>query len=457
MSYKYTMPKLAGDNPSKATMQRRSQRLAKISNGDPVAIKAKAAAYARELRAKKKEACQTQIEAAGIQGCKIKLFDDMSTIIKETLTSDESKPKYVMSDIVRTKVVDLAQQSQIKISKHHTVDDLGKILYDHSTEEHKDEPKKAINLKTSKEYVVRLLHYQSMIIGKKEGTLNLENFRDIDKAIDILDKAKSAGGKTKGQPLSLSSKIVYIGALSAVLRRISGFEKEYKIVVEKYKKWHGTYEDVRKDNQMTTAERENFVDWPTLQKLVLAELKKKKGDFSEHDRLLMAMYVLIPPRRVEDYSAMYVTQNADIDDSSKNWAVFDGTGALIKFVINVYKTSKRYGKYVRMEFPPQLKTVAKNVFKNKKEGDPLFATIKNVMNKPNSFSTKISAVFLKLTGSKAGVLTLRHSAITNFLSKPLLTTRNKEDMAKAMGHSVAMQGLYNRVDSIDDKEVKDDL
>jgi hypothetical protein len=62
----------------------------------------------------------------------------------------------------------------------------------------------------------------------------------------------------------------------------------------------------------------------------------------------------------------------------------------------------------------------------------------------------------KLTGSKAGVLTLRHSAITHFLSKPNLTTRQKEDMAKAMGHSVSMQGLYNRVDIDAVKEMKDD-
>ena len=55
---------------------------------------------------------------------------------------------------------------------------------------------------------------------------------------------KSFSGKSKGEELLLSSKIVYIGAVSAILRRLHGFDKEHAEYSKRYTNIHQEYEQI---------------------------------------------------------------------------------------------------------------------------------------------------------------------------------------------------------------------
>ena len=50
--------------------------------------------------------------------------------------------------------------------------------------------------------------------------IDLENFRDVGRMIRTIENGTAQTGKTKGQPWELSSKLDYISAIAAVLRRI---------------------------------------------------------------------------------------------------------------------------------------------------------------------------------------------------------------------------------------------
>ena len=58
---------------------------------------------------------------------------------------------------------------------------------------------------------------------------------------------------------------------------------------------------------------------------------------------------------------------------------------------------------------------------------------------PGSFSNFVRDVFDRFIGKKAGVNILRHSKISDFLDRPQITPREREDLAKQMGHSLQMQ------------------
>ena len=117
-------------------------------------------------------------------------------------------------------------------------------------------------------------------------------------------------------------------------------------------------------------------------------------------------------------------------------------------MFNVYKTSKRYGQFVRDSLPPNLaKPLAAYIrAPNLSDGDQLFPAAGGAAYTPGAFSALVGTLFLKITGQRASVNILRHSAITHFLGARR-SVAQKEAFATEMGHSVGMQALYDRVDA----------
>lgn len=257
---------------------------------------------------------------------------------------------------------------------------------------------------------------------------------------------KAASGPNKGQPWALATKLVYAGAVAGVLRRLEGFVQVHADYSKRYTDLHTEYDELRKENRLTTAEREKFVPWPTL---VARFQKESKGPtkLSTSDLALFGLYVAIPPRRVRDYALMRVASEGDELDKNANWLVLGDGGRPVKMVIHRYKTSKRYGPYTRKDIPSTLADALANYVNDADlaDGDPLFPTMKGTAYTSGAFSALVGSLFKRVTGQRASVNILRHSAITNFLAQKR-TVAQKEAFAKEMAHSTGMQALYDRVD-----------
>ena len=62
------------------------------------------------------------------------------------------------------------------------------------------------------------------------------------------------------QPWALATKFVYAScAVAGVLRRLEGFVKVHADYSKRYTDLHAEYDDIRKENRLTTAERKRFV------------------------------------------------------------------------------------------------------------------------------------------------------------------------------------------------------
>jgi hypothetical protein len=294
-----------------------------------------------------------------------------------------------------------------------------------------------------------------MHTGKPATSIAFETFRDVPGVWKTILGGKAASGPNKGEPWSLSSKLVYAGAVAGVLRRLEGFVKEHADYSARYTALHQTYDQIRKENRLTSAEREKFVPWPTLVKRFATEAKGPTK-LPARDLALFGLYVAIPPRRVRDYALMRVASEGDELDKSANWLVLGDGGQPVKMVIHRYKTSKRYGTYTRKDIPSTLANVLSDYVNDTDlaDGDPLFPTTKGTAYTSGAFSALVGSLFKRVTGQRASVNILRHSAITNFLAQKR-TVAQKEAFAKEMAHSVSMQALYDRVD-VDDVPSSDD-
>jgi hypothetical protein len=451
--------------PSLSTLRKREQR-ARMKQ-DPEALE-KQRQYQREYRARKKlekegkpivAAADTipmgdlQIQSQPIVNAaneaKVELINKISDTIADVIKAPIVTPGLQTKAVAATEAA--SNDALIKITEAVSAEYLGQALFNYSTTH--DSGDNVIKLKSAVDYAKRMLLIQKMhkaLTGEAAKVIDLENFRDVGSMIRTIQNGTAQSGKTKGQPWELSSKLVYIGAISAVLRRIAGFEKVHAEYSKIYKKWHSEYDDIRKQNNLTTSERERFAEWPD----VIRGFYKARdeGLLSLRDLALYGLYTLIPPRRVKDYQSMYVVKlrkQEDIDNLSKdkNWLILSKKNHAVKMIINVYKTDKKYGQYMRTTFPDDLDQALQTYIEDDKlkMNMPLFGNNKGELYNPGAFSNIVGKLFEKVLGVRASINILRHSAITHFLSTKR-TVKEREDYAREMSHSIALQMLYDRQD-----------
>lgn len=162
------------------------------------------------------------------------------------------------------------------------------------------------------------------------------------------------------------------------------------------------------------------------------------------DRLIVALYMLIPPRRSE-MASVILTDITDITKlTDKNYLITAKTG--YKFVFNEYKTSKTYGQQV-VEVPKELKKIIDNYtrtyyIKLKNYLFPIINDSKNHITLAN-FTALISTVFTKVYKTPITLNDIRMSAST-YNDAQNNTLKDDKLFAKAMGHSYTTDKQYVR-------------
>lgn len=205
-----------------------------------------------------------------------------------------------------------------------------------------------------------------------------------------------------------------------------------KMMIEDAEKYNAE----QKKNKMTDQQAESWITWKEILD-ILEKLKTKyyyifKEDNPSKDDILnlqkyiiLACYVLIPPRRALDYCEMKV---AKFDANKDNYFL------KTNFFFNKYKTAKFTGLQTE-KVPKSLEVLIKKWIAFRKT-DYLFT---DYYDKPltSSGMTKILNTIFK--PKKISVNMLRHIYITE-KSAPLM--KELEETATAMGHSTNQAKLY---------------
>ena len=162
------------------------------------------------------------------------------------------------------------------------------------------------------------------------------------------------------------------------------------------------------------------------------------------DKLIYALNVLIPPRRLE-YRFVVLTDetNAQMLQDTNNYLIIKGKW---RFVFNEYKTAKYMGQQDIL-IPDDLKQILISYIKAKKlnVGDLLFSLQRDKreeISQPN-FSSLISRVFSKIYGVDISNRFLRYSASTTATNQNL-SKNERQQLASDMGHCLSQNMSYSK-------------
>jgi len=169
------------------------------------------------------------------------------------------------------------------------------------------------------------------------------------------------------------------------------------------------------------------------------DLKNAYERAKGYEKMILSLYYLMPPRRLNDYIDMIVrTEKPKRLSNSTNYLIVDGDNHY--FVFNNYKTKHIY-KRQTIAIPDAVWELVKDHIKDKQ----LFLT--NPTSKAKftdaQFSDYLRRLTMTLVGKKGSATAFRHAYTTNFLkSNP--TTLQRYKMAELMAHSVGTQLSYDR-------------
>lgn len=233
----------------------------------------------------------------------------------------------------------------------------------------------------------------------------------------------------------------YVASIVAILNRQKGkvwedLNKYYKVI---FLKERSIFAEKPKNEKSETQEK-NWLSWDEVKVIfdklkVEAEEVDKKPRLSNADKktlehyMILALYVLQPPRRNADYYYMDIGKG---DDSNKNYLDMKGG----KYYFNNYKTAKSSGKEV-IDIPEEIMPCLKLYISkmNLSEGDHLLFPDDETRTNSNRMTKALNSII----GKKVGASMLRHIYLSNKYGKVM---KDQENDANFMAHSVAMQKDY---------------
>jgi integrase len=233
----------------------------------------------------------------------------------------------------------------------------------------------------------------------------------------------------------------YTASIVAILNRQKGkawedLNKYYKMLFMKERNIFAE----KPANEKSETQEKNWMSWDEV-KAIFDKLKEKADEVDKKPRLsnadkkimehymILALYVLQPPRRNADYYYMDIGKG---DDSDKNYVDIKGG----KYYFNNYKTAKSSGKEV-IDIPSEIMPVLKTYISkmNLDEGDHLLFPDDETRTNSNRMTKALNSII----GKKVGASMLRHIYLTNKYGKIM---KDQKDDAEFMAHSVSMQKDY---------------
>jgi hypothetical protein len=184
------------------------------------------------------------------------------------------------------------------------------------------------------------------------------------------------------------------------------------------------------------------------------EKRLRKDEFASRDHLLVAMYTLIPPRRLKDYCQMEVFKSqTEFNNSEEPNKMFLNTrNKFVEMSIGNYKTAKTYDKYETKLTGVLFEIIKTSIIERKRKF--LFEKTNHDPYTSGTFSKYVTDTFKKVLKTSLGVNALRHLKITAFLATNS-SIKAREELAYQMGNSAEIQGFYNIATTPEQLEAKE--
>jgi len=155
-----------------------------------------------------------------------------------------------------------------------------------------------------------------------------------------------------------------------------------------------------------------------------ATLTKKEFE-TYQNYLILALYVLNPPRRLEYIDMKLHTIQPDYEPKKYNYIQNK------KFHFTTYKTSKKYGEQI-VPITPKLYYIIRKWKLLRPHQEWLLSTYDGKKLTPSMLTQRLNKIF----GKKISVNMLRHIYITEQVLKDMPPLKELEETAREMGHSV---------------------
>lgn len=279
-------------------------------------------------------------------------------------------------------------------------------------------PPRTIKRTSVEQQFKKVMNIHKFLYGKVAKCNDLDFLRNTEKIIAFVNKH----WKTP------NSRATQIQAISSILVVLPDYNREYLIYSALSTKNRRAIQANAGDNILTEKERKNILPWTQIQDL-------RKNAKSPRDKSLIAMYTIIPPRRL-DIGLIKLADKNTKQSKAFNYYLPETK----QIIFNKYKTDKFYG-IQKMKIPNALSEILTALVESEglKPGDFLFGTKNNTQYK--NFSQFVSRIFKRVSGKPLTINLLRHSYISKFLSKKRSVNEMKK-LAKIMGHSTIEQQFY---------------
>ena len=268
-------------------------------------------------------------------------------------------------------------------------------------------------------FLGRLLTDDSFTCNEK----SFEVFKDTKRVLSFINDNWSNANTRQG----------YVQALSGILRYIADFNDVYKVYSDA--SIEGRNKLTREENELklSAKERKLWMSWDKLEK------SSDSKNLNSRERAMIALFTLIPPRRLT--IAKWLVYGTGKDKNYNYLNLRDG-----KIILNNYKTNTTYGQYI-IKIPVKLKQILAKYIKDSriKFGKPLFPNSKGGFYS-NYISTVLSKTFNKAVGKPITAQILRHSYVVYRMKNRNLNLNQMGKIAKSLGHSEKMLQRYNRLD-----------
>jgi hypothetical protein len=242
------------------------------------------------------------------------------------------------------------------------------------------------------------------------------------KSLNFLKKHKDILAKIKDLPLNTQKS--YVIAIVSALKHM----KDEKLLAVYQPLMMGLNKKANENNEKSESQQENWLSHEEVMDVqrhlskVLPKTFHRPADYDKLlDLMVLSLYTLIPPRRSQDYIKMLTSKPAT--DADKSNYIEDG-----KFVFNVYKTARTYGRQSET-IPPELQKIL-DIYMSEHSDTPELLVKKNGV--PMKLSSEITHRLNKIFGRKLSTSMLRNIYLTSKYSNVMNEMKND---ATAMGTS----------------------
>ena len=287
------------------------------------------------------------------------------------------------------------------------------------------------------------------VLKKNRPNLTLSSLKTYSYIIKKLLKKMELEPKDFNKILERTNKVLEVlknetpqtrKTILAVLISLFGRNEKTEVLHNQMLVDANHYTELLKSQKKTDKQEQNWISWNEIVKTYndlykqLSPLLKKKPLQKKDilrlvDLIMLAVYVLIPPRRSSDYIYMKV-KNYDPDKDN----YLDMKKGI--FVFNQYKTSKTYNRQ-EIKLSPKLKTLLKKWVEINPTDYLLFDSKYQPLS-PSRLTIKLNNLFDRQISSSM----IRHIFISEVVLKDAPKILERENIAKSMAHSIDQQSVY---------------